>query len=57
MDKRIKQIIVHNDVHDIADLNDEGKILFEFLTLIVDIKYRHKYGKKITRGNNNGIWR
>ncbi len=47
MSKGIKRIILDNQVQNLADLNDEGKILFEFLTLIVDIKYHHKYGKQI----------
>ncbi len=47
MSKGIKRIILDNQVQNVTELNNEGKILFEFLTLVVDIKYRHKYGKKI----------
>lgn len=44
---QVKRIISDNQVHAVADLNAEGKLLFEFLALIVDIKYRHKYGEMI----------
>jgi len=54
MSKELKQIILDNQVQKIADLNDEGKLLFEFLTLIVDIRYRHKYGNAIASQQATG---
>jgi hypothetical protein len=40
------------NIHKVNDLNPEQQNLFNFLKLVVDIKYRHKYGQKI--GQNNG---
>jgi hypothetical protein len=45
MSKTLKQIIMENRVRAVDDLNDEGKILFELLTLIVDIRYRRRYDR------------
>jgi hypothetical protein len=44
------------EAHKIMELSLEGRTLFDFLCLIVDIKYKHKYGKmfewKDGRGSN-----
>lgn len=42
------------NVHKISDLNPEQQNLFNFLKLVVDIKYRHKSGEKIEHNNGKG---
>jgi len=42
------------NIHKINDLNPEQQNLFNFLKLVVDIKYRHKYGEKIEQNNGKG---
>lgn len=54
MSKGLKQIILGNQVQNTADLNDEGKLLFELLTLIVDIRYRHRYDSAIANRTAGG---
>lgn len=50
MSKGIKQIILdNNSIQNLADLSNEGKVLFDFLTLIVDIKYRNQYGTAVAK--------
>lgn len=41
-------------IHKINDLTAEQQNLFNFLKLIVDIKYRHTYGSKIEQPNGKG---
>ncbi len=41
-------------VRKINDLDPEQQNLFNFLKLIVDIKYRHKYGHKIEQDSGEG---
>lgn len=41
-------------VRKIEELTPEQQNLFNFLKLIVDIKYRHKYGEKIEQQNGKG---
>jgi len=43
-----------NDVHKVSQLNPEQQNLFNFVKLIVDIKYRHRYGKQIEPQNGKG---
>lgn len=38
----------------ISDLSPEQQNLFNFLKLIVDIKYRNRYGHKIEQNNGKG---
>lgn len=48
---------LENDVsrtEKIVDLTPEQQNLFNFLKLIVDIKYRRKYGEKIEQQNGKG---
>ena len=40
-----------------ANLSYEQLSLFDFLTLVVDIKYRDKYGKSIDRTSGRGYTR
>lgn len=42
------------NIHKINDLNPEQQNLFNFLKLVVDIKYRHKYGEKIEQNSGKG---
>jgi len=42
------------DVRKISELSTEGQTLFNFLCLIVDIKYKHKYGKKFEHQDGKG---
>jgi hypothetical protein len=39
---------------DINDLSTEGLVLFNFLTQIVDIKYRKRYGEALEWENGKG---
>lgn len=42
------------NIHKIIDLNPGQQNLFNFLKLVVDIKYRHKYGEKIEQNSGKG---
>ena len=42
------------NVHKINDLDPEQQNLFNFLKLVVDIKYHHKYGEKIEQNSGKG---
>jgi len=42
------------NIHKIQDLDSEQQNLFNFLKLVVDIKYRHKYGEKIEQNSGKG---
>ncbi|HUD07775.1 MAG TPA: hypothetical protein VMQ52_01725 [Candidatus Saccharimonadales bacterium] len=42
------------NIHKVNDLNPEQQNLFNFLKLVVDIKYRHRYGEKIEQNNGKG---
>jgi len=42
------------NIHKINDLNPDQQNLFNFLKLVVDIKYRHRYGKVIEQNSGKG---
>ncbi len=42
------------EVSKISELSTEGQTLFDFLCLIVDIKYKHKYGKQFEHKDGKG---
>jgi hypothetical protein len=42
------------DVRRINDLTTEQQNLFNFLKLVVDIKYRHKYGEQFGQQEGKG---
>lgn len=42
------------NIHKINDLNPEQQNLFNFLKLVIDIKYRHRYGEVIEQNNGKG---
>lgn len=42
------------NVAKVKDLDPEQQNLFNFLKLIVDIKYRHRYGHKFEQDNGKG---
>lgn len=42
----IKGLLAHNQFNGVDELSTDGQTFFEFLVLIVDIKYRNKYGKE-----------
>ena len=43
-----------NSADHVDALSTEGQILFEFITLIIDIKYRNKYGKTLDVQHGKG---
>jgi hypothetical protein len=42
------------NVTKVKDLSPEQQNVFNFLKLVVDIKYRHEYGRKIEQDNGKG---
>jgi hypothetical protein len=52
-DRSIKKIIADNTAKHRADFSSDGKMLIDFLGLIVDIKYRHKYGTSIANPDHS----
>lgn len=52
--KTLGELIVKNKNTKVADLPTDMQVLFGFLTLIVDIKYRNKYGSTIDDQSDNG---
>lgn len=52
--KTLGGLIAKNKSTKVADLPTDMQVLFGFLTLIVDIKYRNKYGGAIDDQSNNG---
>lgn len=49
--RNIKKVVADNRGKNIADFSDDGKILIEFLNLVVDIKYRHRYGTSVANSS------
>lgn len=45
--RRINKIISSNRTQKVRNLNPDGQVLFEFLTLLVDIHYRERYGTRL----------
>jgi hypothetical protein len=50
----IAQLIRSNQTSNIDELSTDAQTLFGFLTLIIDIKYRHRYGKVIEEQRGKG---
>ncbi|HUD81432.1 MAG TPA: hypothetical protein VMR08_02270 [Patescibacteria group bacterium] len=43
-----------SNAKDLNDLSTDGLILFNFITQIVDIKYRNKYGRPLELTDSKG---
>lgn len=54
-DLSLSELISKHKNTKINDLPTDMQVLFGFMTLIVDIKYRHKYGAAIERQNHYNI--
>jgi hypothetical protein len=55
MNKRLNHLIdQHSNARSIDDLPTDAQVLFGFLALIVDIKYRNKYGKPFEEQRGKG---
>jgi len=52
--QNLKTLISANRMSSVDDLSTDAQVLFGFLTLIVDIKYRNKYGKPFEDQSNRG---
>ncbi len=50
----LKSLISKNQSSSIDDLSTDAQVLFGFLTLIVDIKYRSRYGKRFEDQRGKG---
>lgn len=57
--KTIRKVIRQNATKKLDDLSTEGRVLFDLMVLITDIKYRVQYGETIEinrgRGYNKNI--
>ena len=55
MSNRLAKLInINSSSTHLDDLSTDAQVLFGFLTLIIDIKYRHAYGKKFEEQRGKG---
>ena len=57
--RRFAALVAEHKNTKISDLPTDMQVLFGFLALVVDIKYRHRYGSSLleatTRGRMDGL--
>jgi hypothetical protein len=52
--KTLAKFINSNQSKDVDKLSTDAQVLFGFLSLIIDIKYRNRYGITFTEQNSKG---
>jgi len=52
--RSVVEMVRSNQTRNISALSTDSKIFAEFLILIVDIKYRNRYGERVAKQNAYG---
>lgn len=52
--KTLAKVINSNHVNNVDNLSTEAQVLFGFLSLIIDIKYRNRYGIDFAEQHGKG---
>ena len=54
MPKNIQSLIRRNNTQVIDNLDSDGRALFEFVCLLVDIRFRNRYGRNFEEQRGRG---